>query len=146
MQAFGHQRQRRLLQTQRRKTRKRRSDEEDGQVLYGTSHGRRENDASAPSRRGPASQPEAGPQADEKDGDRCHLPNQVVEQGGEGVLHQAIPTSQPGGHAPQPGLVDRHNLCPDGTWSHVPGGHHRRVQPPHPVVEAGQHLGRIGVC
>ena len=74
------------------------------------------------------------------------VPNQVVEQGGEGVLHQAVPASQPEGHAPQPGLVDRHNLCPDGTWSHVPGGHHRRVQPPHPVVEVGQHLGRIGVC
>ena len=40
----------------------------------------------------------------------------------------------------QPSLVDRHNLYHDGTWSHVPGGYRRRVQPPHPVVEAEQHL------
>lgn len=68
MQAFGHQRQRRVLQAQGRKTRKRRNDEEDGQVLYGAPHGGCEDDASALARRGPASQPEAGAQADEEDG------------------------------------------------------------------------------
>lgn len=59
------------------------------------------------------------------------------------VLHQAVPAAQPEGHAPQLDLVDRYNLCTDGTWSHVSGGHHRCVQPPHPVVEAGQHFGLL---
>ena len=45
MQAIGHQRQRSLLQAQGRKPGERRNDEENGQVLYGTSHRRRKDDA-----------------------------------------------------------------------------------------------------
>lgn len=81
-------------------------------------------------------------QADEEDGHRRHLSDTVVDQVGQGVLRQAISVAQPKGHAPQRGLVDSHNLCPDGQRAHVPGGHHRRLQPLHPVVEVERHLGR----
>ena len=51
------------------------------------------------------------------------------------------PAQRPSDQRGEPGLGDRHRLCPDGAGIHVPGSHHGLAQPMRALVEVVQHPG-----
>ena len=60
------------------------------------------------------------------------------DSGHKGV---SLPAQRPSDQRGEPGLGDRHRLCPDGAGIHVPGSHHGLAQPVRALVEVVQHPG-----
>ena len=106
---------------------------------------RREDIGDAAEAGGGTCHPLQGVQADGAHGHPSVLSAPVPLGSRQGVAEVPISPEGQEHPVPQPGMVDRHHLCPDRREAHVSHRRHRLVQPLHGVLEAlGHHEGPGG--